>query len=73
MTADLVGQMDTAFRLLDPESFLKSRESVPVRAIENQRTGKDFFGAPIDTVGPGGVISRTAQLIQDMFAPIGPG
>jgi hypothetical protein len=73
VTADLVGQMDTAFRLLDPESFLKARESVPVRAIENQRTGKDFFGAPIDTVGPGGIISRTAQLIQDMFAPIGPG
>jgi hypothetical protein len=73
LTLDVVGQMDTAFRLLDPESYLKSRESVPVRAFETQRKGKDFFGAPIDTVGPGGVISRAAQLIQDMFAPIGVG
>ena len=73
VSLDLVGQMDTAFRLLDPESYLKSRESVPIRALENQRTGTDFYGAPIDTVGPGGVFSRTAQLTNDMFAPIGPG
>ncbi len=70
---DLVMQQDTIFRILDPKSFLSSRTSVPVRAIENQRTGKDFFGAPIDTVGPGGVFSRTTQLVQDLFAPIGPG
>lgn len=73
LTLDLVGQLDTALRILDPASFLAARESVPVRAGLNQITGKDFFGAPIDTVGPGGVISRTSQLIQDMFAPIGPG
>ena len=73
ITLDLVGQMDTAFRLLDPKSFLSARTSVPVRAFENQRTGKDFFGAPIDTVGPGGIFSRSAQLAQDLFAPIGPG
>ncbi|KKM83301.1 hypothetical protein LCGC14_1310830, partial [marine sediment metagenome] len=73
ITLDLVGQMDTAFRLLDPKSFLSARTSVPVRALENQRTGTDYFGAPIDTVGPGGIFSRTAQLAQDLFAPIGPG
>ena len=70
---DLVMQQDTIFRILNPQSFLSSRTSVPVRALENQRTGKDFFGAPIDTVGPGGILSRTAQLAKDLFAPIGPG
>ncbi|KKL93423.1 hypothetical protein LCGC14_1874840, partial [marine sediment metagenome] len=73
VTLDLMGQMDTAFRILDPKSFLNARVSVPVRAIESQRTGTDFFGAPINTVGPGGIFSRTSQLAQDLFAPIGPG
>ena len=72
-TLDLVGQMDTAFRILSPLSFLASRESVPVRALSNQVTGTNFFGEPIDEVGPGGIVSRTASLIKDMFAPIGVG
>lgn len=71
VTMDLVGQLDTAFRLLDPASFLEARTSVPVGAGRSQIRGKDFFGAPIDTIGPEGVVSRTAQLIQDMLAPIG--
>jgi len=70
---DLVGQMDTAFRVLDPQSFVTSRFSVPVRAAMNQATGENFYGAPIDDVGPGGVVSRTAQLGLDMFSPIGVG
>jgi hypothetical protein len=70
---DLVGQLDTAFRILDPGTFITSRESVPIRAFENQRTGKDYLGAPIDDVGPGGVVSRTVQLALDMFNPIGVG
>ena len=73
VTLDLVGQLDTAFRILDPRSFVASRESVPVRAASNQLTGEDFFGAPIDDVGPNGIVSRTAQLMMDMFAPIGVG
>ena len=73
MTLDLVGQMDTAFRLLDPISFLSSRESVPIRAFVTQTTERDFYGRPIDQVGPGGVYSRTANLLNDMFAPIGIG
>ncbi len=72
-TVDLAGQLDTAFRILDPLSFLSARESVPVRALSNQIAGKDFFGAPIDEVGPGGISSRTAALIEDLFAPIGVG
>lgn len=70
---DLVGQMDTVFRVLDPVAFIKSRESVPIRAFENQRTAKNFFQQPIDEVGPGGIFSRTAQLADDLFSPIGPG
>ena len=70
---DIVGQMDTAFRILDPVSFLSSRESVPVRAGETQIAGEDFFGRPIDNLGPWGIYSRTAQLAQDMLLPIGVG
>lgn len=73
LTVDLVGQMDTAFRVLDPVSYIKNRFSVPVRALINQFNGTNFFGEPIDEVGPGGVVSRTAQLMSDLFAPIGVG
>ena len=73
ITLDLVMQQDTIFRILDPKSFLNARFSVPVSTARNQITGTDFFGAPIDTVGPGGIFSRTSRLVQDMFAPIGAG
>ena len=73
LTLDVVGQMDTALRILNPGAFLSSRESVPVRATVNQVSGTDFFGTPIDDVGPGGVVSRLAQLAQDLFSPIGAG
>jgi len=70
---DTVNQMDTGFRLLDPQSYITSRLSVPISTIENQIKGANFYDQPIDTVGPGGVVSRTAQLILDLFSPIGPG
>jgi hypothetical protein len=70
---DLVMQQDTIFRILNPKSFLNARFSVPISTLRNQVTGTDFFGAPIDTVGPGGIFSRTSQLVQDLFAPIGAG
>lgn len=73
LTLDVVGQMDTALRVLNPGFFLTARESVPMRAITNQVSGTDFFGTPINEVGPGGVLSRTAQLAQDLFSPIGLG
>lgn len=73
LTLDLVGQMDTAFRVLDPVNFITSRESVFVRAAQNQISGTDFYGAPIDDLGPGGIVSRTSQLLFDLFAPIGAG
>ena len=73
LTVDLMGQMDTAYRVLDPASFISARASVPIRAMVNQVSGTDFYGAPIDDVGPGGVVSRLTQLIYDMFAPIGVG
>jgi len=70
---DLMAQMDTVFRVLDPLSFLTSRESVPIRAFHNQYAGTEFTGMPIDTVGPGGILSRTAALIADLGLPIGTG
>jgi len=70
---DIVGQMDTALKVLDPRNFLNSRLSVPNRAFKTQDEAEDFYGRPIDEVGPGGIISRTTQLLQDMFGPIGPG
>lgn len=73
LTVDLMGQMDTAYRILDPASFISARASVPIRAMVNQVSGTDFYGAPIDDVGPGGITSRLTQLIYDMFAPIGVG
>jgi hypothetical protein len=73
LTLDVVGQMDTALRLFDPGFFLTARESVPIRSAVNQVSGTDFYGRPIDDVGPGGILSRTVQLLRDMFAPIGAG
>ena len=70
---DTVGQMDTILRVLDPLSFLKARESAGLSALTTQITGRDFYTQPIDTIGPGGIISRTAQLLSDLFLPIGPG
>lgn len=71
VTLDLVGQLDTAFRVLDPKGFVESRLSVPVSAGANQWAGDDFYGNRIDDVGPGGVVSRTYALANDLFGPIG--
>ena len=73
LTLDIVQQMDTVFRVLDPWSFMTARESVPVRALETQLSAEDFYKRPIDTVGPEGVVSRTGQAIKDLFLPIGAG
>jgi hypothetical protein len=71
LTLDLVGQMDTAFRILDPVGFISSRESVAVRALANQLTGRDYDYNEIDTVGPKGIVSRAAQAVSDLYEPIG--
>lgn len=70
---DLVGQMDTVFRILNPAQFAESRTSVPIGAFRTQKEAEDFYGDPIDEIGPGGVVSRTTHFAQDMFLPIGPG
>ena len=73
LTIDLVGQMDTVFRVLDPVGFASARESVVLRALSNQLTGEDYYGNPIDTVGPKGIVSRATQLASDLYEPIGVG
>ena len=78
VTLDLMGQMDTVFRVLDPIQFGLSRESVPVRAISEQIVGKDFYDQRIDQVGMSigpadGILSRSVALARTMGAPIGLG
>ncbi len=68
MTVDLMGQMDTVFRLLNPAFFLTARVSVPIRAAANQVSGADFYGAPVEGLG-----ERAGLLATDLFAPIGAG
>jgi len=70
---DVMGQADTAFRLLNPATFFNSRFSVPISAGRNFVKGTDFFNTPHGDVGPDGWFSRIAQLANDMLAPIGIG
>lgn len=73
LTLDIVGQLDTALRVLDPSSFITSRESVPIRALLTQLSERDYFGESIKQVGPAGIFSSVANLMNDLFTPIGPG
>lgn len=63
---DLMGQMDTVFRLLDPQGFIEARENVGLRALQSQQSGEDFFGRPLD-----GPKERMGQLAADLAEPIG--
>jgi hypothetical protein len=70
---DLVGQMDTVFRMLSPKDFITGRLSRPLRAISNQWNGSDFYDEPSNDFGPGGIADSAFQLIYDLFAPFGIG
>jgi hypothetical protein len=70
---DLVDQMDTGLKVLDPVGFVGSRESVPIRAFRTLAESEDFYGNRTDEVGPGGVVSQTTHLLQGLFASIGLG
>ncbi len=71
ISLDLMGQLDTAFRVLDPTNFIAARVNVLPRAGWNQIRGKDFYGRPIDQVGPLGIVSRAQQAAVDIGLPIG--
>lgn len=84
VTVDLVAQLDTAFRILNPKQFVEGRLSVPVSAVANQWAGQDFYGRNIDpnnpdlqptkfVSNPDSIASRSYALISDMFNPIGIG
>ena len=62
---DLLMQMDTSLRLLDPKSFVQARENVIPRAVTNQVSGKDFFGKPLDSAK-----ERIGQFASDVGMPI---
>jgi hypothetical protein len=68
MGIDLLGQMDTVLRTLNPLSFFDSRTAVIPRAVINQIQGEDFFGRNITDVE-----DRAVQLITDLGMPIGLG
>jgi len=73
---DLMGQLDTVFKLVDPVTWIDSRFSVPISAGKTQITGRDFYGRTIDNIDLGpihGLTSRTIQLIHDVAVPIGTG
>ena len=65
LSLDLMGQLDTVFRLLDPEQFFTARLNVLPRAAWNQRAGKTFFGEQLDTPG-----KRAEALLSDVAIPI---
>jgi len=65
VTLDLVNQMDTVFRLLDPKSFATAREGLGPRAATTALTQKDFFGRPLSPWETAG------QVAADLFEPIG--
>ena len=70
VTLDLVSQMDTAFRVLDPGSFVEGRLNVLPRTLMNQYDGTSFTGDDITDLG---WRKRLVAAAIDMFAPIGPG
>ena len=66
MHLDIVGQMDTAFRVAsDPVGATAARVNVPVRAVVNQVRGTNFFGEELS------VAQRPGQLLTDLYGPIG--
>ena len=66
MHLDIVGQMDTAFRVAsDPVGATAARVNVPVRALVNQVRGTNFFGEELS------VAQRPGQLLTDLYGPIG--
>lgn len=68
LTIDLMGQMDTIFRVLDPLQFVENRLNVLPRTLINQKQGKDFFGEPYD-----GPLDRFREALKDLGLPIGLG
>ena len=62
---DLVMQMDTVLRLLDPVGWVKARENVGPRAVLSQIEGKDFYGRPFS-----GPKDRITQAVSDLGVPI---
>ena len=64
--ADLVGQMDTAFRwATDPLGATAARLNVLPRAIGNQIAGQNFMGQPAETFG-----ERVGMFASDVGVPI---
>lgn len=68
VAVDLMGQMDTIFRVLDPAGFISARFNVIPRTVINQARGEDFYGRPLNTP-----LERVQQAASDLALPIGAG
>ena len=74
-TLDMLGQLDTGFRMLDwhslpLDSFITSRKGATAGALLYFISGKDFYGRETDKSG---FVGRGLQFLYDIAAPIGAG
>ena len=67
---DMLGQLDTAGRMLQPLNFITSRQGATMGALQHLVTGKDFYGRETDKFGH---IGRVMQFAFDIGVPIGMG
>jgi len=63
---DIMGQMDTPFRVADPFGFISARLNVPYRVVADQIVGETFYGEKLDTIP-----KRAFHLAQSLGGPIG--
>ena len=63
---DIMGQMDTPFRVADPFGFISARLNVPYRVVADQIVGETFHGEKLDTIP-----KRAFHLAQSLGGPIG--
>ena len=67
-TIDMLGQLDTAGRMLEPFQFINSRRGTTVSAFWHLAVGKDFYDRETDQWGHFG---RALQFVNDIAVPIG--
>ena len=67
-TIDMLGQLDTAGRMLEPFQFINSRRGTTVSAFWHLGVGKDFYDRETDQWGHFG---RALQFVNDIAVPIG--
>jgi hypothetical protein len=67
---DMLGQLDTAGRMLQPIDFITQRQSASLGALRHLYEGTDFYGRDTDKHGH---VGRVLQFAYDIGVPIGMG